>query len=124
MNDKDTVVVPELLPCPFCGGSAATDVDRDEWDIARALCTVCGADGPYEDLADHASEAKAVAKAAERWNDRAAAPSTSVREEDVREAIRNPGRFLDFPGRSTRIDWQVAAVLAAFKPSTDKGGVE
>lgn len=75
-----------LLPCPFCQGHAASEVDEYEWDAARVVCRECGATGPWADLADHPTKAAAIAHVARAWNTRA--PATPPHNEDgLRKAL-------------------------------------
>jgi hypothetical protein len=61
MLDLDDIARLELLPCPFCGGTAALTRDEDyphRWSVACTGC--CMGDDGY----------KAAAWAAEEWNKR------------------------------------------------------
>ncbi len=58
----------KLLPCPFCGGTDATNV-FEQVGAATIRCPDCGAEGPIH-LRDDAQEA-----ATAHWNRRAALPA-------------------------------------------------
>ena len=59
--------MPELLPCPFCGGVAEYIRDRDDGgNFVAVQCTGCGCgSGKHYPLADYAAP-----NAAREWNRR------------------------------------------------------
>lgn len=63
---KKSGSIPELLPCPFCGGSWL-ESRRNEDDISegivytRIICASCGAEGP---------DGTGLPAAVEAWNRR------------------------------------------------------
>jgi ribosomal protein S27AE len=60
------------LPCPFCGsGMIHTDIDDEDFDVARAFCGPCGSMGPFVNLSDHDTYGKAEAEACRLWDTRA-----------------------------------------------------
>jgi MinD superfamily P-loop ATPase len=60
-----------LAACPFhCDGNPVVEVDDEEFEIARVICSECGSCGPFVDLSDFPDVEAAKAAAAERWNDR------------------------------------------------------
>ena len=64
------------VACPFCGGEAATEVDDEDFDVARGICKDCGACGPFVDLSDYPTTAAARDAAGTAWDSRAAPPTT------------------------------------------------
>lgn len=60
------------VACPFCGGEAATEVDDEDFDVARGICKDCGACGPFVDLSDYPTTAAARDAAGTAWDTRAA----------------------------------------------------
>jgi hypothetical protein len=70
MTTENSALMEALEPCPHDLGEADFDVDQDEWEIARVVCKVCGAAGPYVLLGDHDTVDRAKAAAAKLWNKR------------------------------------------------------
>lgn len=79
--------MPELLPCPFCGGKAefrewhysgvgATGMEEPKW---RIVCLACGADNTY---AMDSQESAAF-----RWNRRADLARAQIRREVVEQIL-------------------------------------
>ncbi len=65
-----------LRPCPFCGESSATPVDRgdgDELESVVIVCDVCLAEGPVATIGcrgDEDGDIDLEAEAIELWNQR------------------------------------------------------
>ena len=76
----DRARLPELLPCPFCGGEP--DYDNDDRGGSWILCQSCGAKSGYHGIAGGAQKLYAA------WNRRAdlrresAAPDGGLRERE------------------------------------------
>lgn len=65
--------MPELKPCPFCGGPARIRKTITGW------CVMCESDACGADVMFYAGDRKPVAKTVELWNTRGndAGPSMS-----------------------------------------------
>ena len=59
MNEEATTkeVLPEPLPCPFCGAKDAATVDSDDRITYFVWCMECEASGPREDTRQAAVKA-------------------------------------------------------------------
>lgn len=70
-----------LRECPFanCDGKAAFEVDTEDFDICRVVCTKCGSCGPFIDLDDIGGDVeRAKTQAADRWNTRPLPPQSTI----------------------------------------------
>ncbi|AMO36731.1 Lar family restriction alleviation protein [Thauera humireducens] len=90
-QDGDEPVLPELLPCPFCGGRAVLNnvgwvMGRRRVYCACAECRGCGQDIQYRPGPDHGLRDEALYAAACAWNTRAA-PASRIAS-DLEDATR------------------------------------
>lgn len=90
-QDGDEPVLPELLPCPFCGGRAV--LNNVDWVMGRrrvycacAECRGSGQDIQYRPGPDHGLRDEALYAAACAWNTRAA-PASRIAS-DLEDATR------------------------------------
>ena len=66
----------KLLPCPFCGcrmsGRTEYKIIDDAYEnfLFAVSCPNCSARGPFSDLDDGTSEARAKTAARKLWNER------------------------------------------------------
>lgn len=67
---------PELLPCPFCGGSPWISED-DHGNPRWVLCEICACDGPTPTNAD----SDGIEEVARSWNHRVPLPRTLTPEQ-------------------------------------------
>lgn len=74
------MTAPDLLPCPFCGG---TDLEA----LANVIDCACGASGPHEDYRSelYADPAHAIAA----WNTRATPAATDPKAKALVEAAED-----------------------------------
>ena len=91
-----------LRACPFCGDSAAMEVDEDEFEIARGICGNCGACGPFVDLSEYSSIAEAKDAAGAAWN-RRPSPVAGGDLREVTQADRDAALDLVSPDEARRI---------------------
>lgn len=76
---------PELLPCPFCGGSPWISED-DHGNPRWVLCEICACDGPTPTNAD----SDGIEEVARSWNHRVPLPRTLTPEQVERARILIP----------------------------------
>lgn len=70
----------DLLPCPFCGGSAIIEIGQHNFEDAFVRCNRCGSNGPTfdNDKAIGGTSLNPANDATEHWNTRAIASGSLV----------------------------------------------
>jgi Lar family restriction alleviation protein len=104
-----TVVVPELKPCPFCGGDElhieTNSVQPDDFHDAYVVCEDCDAQGRHAMTLGGwlPSKDDAKAEAVIAWNSRSAAPAAPA-QQDEREALTDDKLLRTFNSADSVID--------------------